>query len=188
MRGVQQPARIMSKSAECSIYVYANRLLYNAFEKVYEGTWNCRSCEGQCKWPITGHKRKGKVWYCVLCCADPFILMLSSQSAVLIETAGHVRDIASGQLLDTIEDVASIEWAGDGKTIFYTVQNEKRRPHQVFRRIIPALCRKAEVHFIDLRRPSLCRQRTCFVFERLMCPLCLKDRVRFFGLREQSYK
>ncbi len=46
-----------------------------------------------------------------------------------------VKNLASGELLhDRIENTAySLEWAADNKTLFYTVQDEAKRPFKVFR-------------------------------------------------------
>ena len=46
----------------------------------------------------------------------------------------RVKDLCSGELLpDTIEHVTSLAWAGDGRTLFYAVEDDAKRPHRVFR-------------------------------------------------------
>jgi len=46
----------------------------------------------------------------------------------------QVKDLRTGELLpDRIEKVKSVAWASDSQTIFYTVDDETKRPHQVLR-------------------------------------------------------
>jgi len=46
----------------------------------------------------------------------------------------RVKDLRSGELLpDTIEHVTSLAWAADGRTLFYAVEDDAKRPHRVFR-------------------------------------------------------
>ncbi|KAJ1480603.1 hypothetical protein T484DRAFT_1810170 [Baffinella frigidus] len=49
---------------------------------------------------------------------------------------GVVKDVESGKELCVIEDVVSLEFATDGRTILYTKPDENRRPSMVFRRSI----------------------------------------------------
>lgn len=45
-----------------------------------------------------------------------------------------VKDLGSDELLsDIIENTASIEWANDNRTLFYTTQDETKRPYRLYR-------------------------------------------------------
>jgi oligopeptidase B len=46
----------------------------------------------------------------------------------------HVKDLRTGELLpDRIEKTLSVVWAGDNKTLFYTVEDAAKRPHRLYR-------------------------------------------------------
>ena len=46
----------------------------------------------------------------------------------------QVKDLRSGQLLpERIEKVSSVEWAADNRTLFYTVQDEAKRPYRLYK-------------------------------------------------------
>jgi len=46
----------------------------------------------------------------------------------------RVKDLRTGQLLpDTIEHVTGMVWAADGRTLFYAVEDEAKRPYRVLR-------------------------------------------------------
>lgn len=46
----------------------------------------------------------------------------------------HVKDLRTGSVIEGIaEKVGSVEWARDGKTLFYTVENDAKRQDRVFR-------------------------------------------------------
>jgi oligopeptidase B len=49
----------------------------------------------------------------------------------------HVKDLRSGSVIEGIaEKVGSVEWARDGKTLFYTVENEAKRQDRVYRHVV----------------------------------------------------
>ncbi|HVR43408.1 MAG TPA: S9 family peptidase [Thermoanaerobaculia bacterium] len=49
----------------------------------------------------------------------------------------YVRDLASGRLLsDQLERVSSIAWAADGRTLYYVVEDEAKRPYRLYRHAI----------------------------------------------------
>jgi len=46
----------------------------------------------------------------------------------------RVKDLRSGQLLpETIEHVTTIAWDADGRTLFYVVEDDAKRPYRLFR-------------------------------------------------------
>jgi len=46
----------------------------------------------------------------------------------------HVKDLRSGEVLaDQAEDVGSIVWAADNRTLFYTTKDHAKRPYRLFR-------------------------------------------------------
>lgn len=49
----------------------------------------------------------------------------------------HVKDLRSGQILpDSADDVGSVVWAGDNKTLFYTVKDAAKRPYRLYRHVL----------------------------------------------------
>jgi oligopeptidase B len=51
----------------------------------------------------------------------------------------HVKDLASGELLpDRVENVETVAWAADNRTLFYTVEDEAKRPWRLHRRSVGA--------------------------------------------------
>jgi oligopeptidase B len=60
--------------------------------------------------------------------------------AYSIDTTGaivftlYIKDLRSGDMLDApIAETASVEWAADNRTLFYTVYDESHRPYKLFR-------------------------------------------------------
>lgn len=47
---------------------------------------------------------------------------------------GFIKDLRSGKIICEVPDVTTLEWATDGKTIFYTQPDHHRRPYRVWRR------------------------------------------------------
>jgi oligopeptidase B len=46
----------------------------------------------------------------------------------------HIRDLRTGKdLPEVVEDVGSITWANDNKTLFYTVKDSAKRPYRLYR-------------------------------------------------------
>ena len=46
----------------------------------------------------------------------------------------QIKDLQSGELLsERMEKVKSVAWASDSETLFYTVDDDTKRPHQVLR-------------------------------------------------------
>jgi oligopeptidase B len=46
----------------------------------------------------------------------------------------HVKDLRTGEILpDTAEDVGSLAWAADNRTLFYTTKDAAKRPHRLWR-------------------------------------------------------
>ncbi len=51
----------------------------------------------------------------------------------------RVKDLQSGELLpDRVDGVTSIAWAGDGKSLFYAVEDGAKRPYRVYRHVLGA--------------------------------------------------
>ena len=46
----------------------------------------------------------------------------------------QVKDLRTGEMLpDRVERTISVEWAADGKTLFYTVEDDAKRPYRLYR-------------------------------------------------------
>jgi oligopeptidase B len=49
----------------------------------------------------------------------------------------QIRDLANGMdLADTIDKVRSVAWAADNRTLFYVTEDEAKRAHRVWRRVV----------------------------------------------------
>jgi oligopeptidase B len=65
----------------------------------------------------------------------------------------QIKDLRSGQLLsERIETVQSAAWASDSQTLFYTVDDETKRPHQVLRHRLGVTAEDALVYQEDDER------------------------------------
>ena len=66
---------------------------------------------------------------------DGWLLAYSTDSTGFRQYTLHLRDLRSGEdLSDTVERVGSITWAADGKTLFYTTEDEQtKRQDKVWR-------------------------------------------------------
>ncbi|HYN41457.1 MAG TPA: DUF1028 domain-containing protein [Thermoanaerobaculia bacterium] len=63
--------------------------------------------------------------------------------AYTIDTTGfrlytlQVKDLTTGKLLaDKVEKVNSVAWAGEGKTLFYVVEDSAKRPYRLYRHAV----------------------------------------------------
>jgi oligopeptidase B len=64
----------------------------------------------------------------------------ATRLAYSVDTTGfrqytlHVKDLVNGVVLsEAIPRTVSVAWAADGRTLFYTVEDDAKRPHRVFR-------------------------------------------------------
>ena len=65
----------------------------------------------------------------------------------------QIKDLQSGEMLsERMENVKSAAWASDGQTLFYTVDDETKRPHQVRRHRLGATSEDAIVYQDDDER------------------------------------
>ena len=65
----------------------------------------------------------------------------------------QIKDLRSGKLLsERIEKVQSAAWASDSQTLFYTVDDDTKRPHQVLRHRLGATAEDALVYQEDDER------------------------------------
>ena len=61
-------------------------------------------------------------------------LAYSSDESGFREYTLHVKDLSSGEVLsEAIPRTGSVAWAADGVTLFYTVEDNAKRQHRVFR-------------------------------------------------------
>ncbi len=67
----------------------------------------------------------------------------ASLLAYTIDTTGfrlytlQVKDLRTGKLLvDRVEKVNSVAWAGDGRTLFYVVEDPAKRPYRLYRHAV----------------------------------------------------
>ena len=52
----------------------------------------------------------------------------------------QVKDLRTGEMLpDRVERTISVEWAADGKTLFYTVEDDAKRPYRLYRHTLGAI-------------------------------------------------
>lgn len=66
-------------------------------------------------------------------------LLFSTDETGFRQYALQAKDLATGAMLaDRIEKVVEVSWAADAKTIFYTVEDEAKRPHRVYRHVLGA--------------------------------------------------
>jgi oligopeptidase B len=68
---------------------------------------------------------------------DGNLLAYSSDHSGFRVYALHVKDLRSGEVLgDTADDVGSVAWAADSRTLFYTVKNTAKRSYRLYRHVI----------------------------------------------------
>jgi oligopeptidase B len=65
---------------------------------------------------------------------DANLLAYSTDNTGFRQYTLEVKDLRTGELLpDKIERVVSVVWAADNRTLFYTVEDEAKRPHRLYR-------------------------------------------------------
>jgi oligopeptidase B len=65
----------------------------------------------------------------------------------------QIKDLQSGELLsERIEKVKSAAWASDSQTLFYTVDDDTKRPHQILRHQLGATAEDALIYQEDDER------------------------------------
>jgi oligopeptidase B len=65
---------------------------------------------------------------------DGALLAYSLDTTGFREYTLYLKDLRTGELLpDRIEKTGLVAWAADGHTLFYTVEDEAKRPHRVYR-------------------------------------------------------
>ena len=65
----------------------------------------------------------------------------------------QIKDLRSGEVLaERMEKVKSVAWASDSQTFFYTVDDDTKRPHRVFRHQLGATGEDALIHQEDDER------------------------------------
>ena len=70
---------------------------------------------------------------------DGHLLAFSTDSTGFRQYTLRVKDLRTGRLLpDRIEKVVTVAWAADGRTLFYTVEDEAKRSHRVYRHVLGA--------------------------------------------------
>jgi oligopeptidase B len=68
---------------------------------------------------------------------DGTLLAYSTDSTGFRQYTLRVKDLRTGQVLpDRMEKVVSVTWAGDGRTLFYTVEDHAKRSHRVRRHVL----------------------------------------------------
>ena len=68
---------------------------------------------------------------------DGTLLAYSTDSTGFRQYTLRVKDLRTGRLLpDRMEKVVSVTWAGDGRTLFYTVEDHAKRSHRVLRHVL----------------------------------------------------
>jgi oligopeptidase B len=68
---------------------------------------------------------------------DDRLLLFSTDETGYREYTLQVKDLHTGETLpDRAENTESMVWAADGRTLFYTVENESKRVHRVFRHVL----------------------------------------------------
>jgi oligopeptidase B len=70
---------------------------------------------------------------------DANLLAYTTDSTGFREYKLYVRDLRTGELLEQpAEKVTSVDWAADGKTLFYTTTDAAKRPYRLYRHAIGA--------------------------------------------------
>jgi oligopeptidase B len=65
---------------------------------------------------------------------DGHLLAYTTDDSGYREFRLHVKDLRTGMTTeDLAEHVETVEWAGDNATLFYSVENEAKRPYRVYR-------------------------------------------------------
>src|SRR5688500_11074677 len=68
---------------------------------------------------------------------DGNLLAYSTDSTGFRQYTLRVKDLRTGQLLpDRREKVVSVTWAGDNRTLFYTVEDHAKRSYRVYRHVL----------------------------------------------------
>ncbi len=65
---------------------------------------------------------------------DGNLLAFSTEVTGFRQYTLQVKDLRTGELLpDKVEKTVSVDWAADGKTLFYTVEDDAKRPYRLYR-------------------------------------------------------
>ncbi len=65
---------------------------------------------------------------------DGNLLAYSTDNTGFRQYTLHVKDLRTGQIFpETVPKTVSVAWAGDGKTLFYTVEDPAKRPYRLYR-------------------------------------------------------
>jgi oligopeptidase B len=65
---------------------------------------------------------------------DGHLLAYSTDTTGFRQYTLHVKDLRSGQILpDQVERTGSVAWAGDNRTLFYTVEDAAKRQYRLYR-------------------------------------------------------
>ncbi len=82
-----------------------------------------------------GHSYLGLGAYAVS--DDGSLLAYSTDVTGFRQYTLFVKDLRTGELLpDRVEKTVSVVWAGDNKTLFYTVEDEAKRPYRLYRHVL----------------------------------------------------
>ena len=77
---------------------------------------------------------------------DGWLLAYSTDNTGFRQYTLHVRDLRTGEeLADTVERVGSVTWAADGKTLFYTTEDEQTKRHDSLWRHVLGRAAKEDV-------------------------------------------
>ncbi|MGH9365471.1 MAG: oligopeptidase B, partial [Thermoanaerobaculia bacterium] len=70
---------------------------------------------------------------------DGNLLAYSTDNTGFREYKLHVRDLTTGKdFPETVEKVSSVAWAAENKTLFYTVDDQAKRPYRLYRHSLGA--------------------------------------------------
>jgi oligopeptidase B len=68
---------------------------------------------------------------------DGSLLAFSTDITGFREYTLQVKDLRAGEVLpERIEKTGSVSWAGDGRSLFYTVEDEAKRPYRLYRHVV----------------------------------------------------
>jgi oligopeptidase B len=68
---------------------------------------------------------------------DGSLLAFSTDIMGFREYTLQVKDLRAGEVLpERIEKTGSVSWAGDGRSLFYTVEDETKRPYRMYRHVV----------------------------------------------------